>query len=128
MEGKLNTPQYLSSRLLFLSVLLFCMMFSLSARAETLSNKLMSQAQNTSVQGIQIARNERQRYRNRHYRGNRHRPGWNGGGIYVRPGGYQRRYWTSWRPYYYRGYNRCVRRCMVDRWTGQVIRCYRRCY
>ncbi|KTD20787.1 hypothetical protein [Legionella israelensis] len=66
-------------------------------------------------------------HRHRHHRHHRHwrHGGW---GVYFGPG-YHRRgiYWTGWRTYYRHG-RRCVRKCLVNRWTGQVIRCQRRCY
>ncbi|WP_457589636.1 hypothetical protein, partial [Legionella pneumophila] len=53
-------------------------------------------------------------------------------GIHSYPGNYYWRgpvyyknaYWTKWR---YFGYG-CQKSCLIDRWSGRVIRCAKRCF
>ncbi|HCJ1063252.1 TPA: hypothetical protein NQN31_000910 [Legionella pneumophila] len=53
-------------------------------------------------------------------------------GIHSYPGNYYWRgpvyyknaYWTKWR---YIGYG-CQKSCLIDRWSGRVIRCAKRCF
>lgn len=47
------------------------------------------------------------------------------GGYLIIENQHQRNYfWTEWR-YVGRG---CEKSCLINRWTGEVIRCERRCY
>ncbi|HDS3847954.1 hypothetical protein [Legionella pneumophila] len=53
-------------------------------------------------------------------------------GVHSYPGNYYWRspvyyknvYWTKWR---YIGYG-CQKSCLIDRWSGRVIRCAKRCF
>jgi hypothetical protein len=40
---------------------------------------------------------------------------------------YPKAYWSGWTPYYYRGYT-CQKRCLINRYTGAIVQCVKRCY
>lgn len=131
MNGKVtarNPALYLS---LLASLFLFGFGYSYNADAASAAGEGAN---------IQLARNGHHHgyhghhgyrgYRGYHrgYRGYRvYRPGvYIGPGVYYGPR-YRGNYWTGWRTYYRHGH-RCVRRCLINRWNGAVIRCNRRCF
>lgn len=50
------------------------------------------------------------------------------GYIYFGNGFYPNPYWNTYRPSYNIPNYNCQRRCLVDKWSGRVIRCAQTCY
>jgi len=121
MDNTAYSNHSLFSAIFFSSLMVLAFSFFNPAQAKATNQIQVQKADNQ----IQLAH----RGRHRHHRHRHHRRHWRGGVWWVGPGYYypRRVYWTGWRVYYRHG-RRCVRKCLVSRRTGRVIRCKRRCY
>ncbi len=121
MDNQTFAIQSSLSALLLSSILLLGFTFTGTSHATPLTQS----GQGYGKTSIQLAHGGPRHRHHRHHR-NRH---WRGGGYMYFGPGYRRpsAYWTGWRVYHRHG-RRCARKCLVNRYTGRIIRCHRRCY
>jgi hypothetical protein len=90
-----------------LSILLFSVLMLLGGLYSSVAKA--NTPESTPIAGQQLA----------YFIGYHSAPGY----VYYGPRHHRRAYWTGWR---YVGHG-CRKNCLVDRWSGRVIRCNRVC-